>query len=72
MKTVWDPYQPGIDHLTTFRWPRNQHSPRFLLASDTRDWAQQCMQNVVWEREDYMELLELIATYLGLPVSEVL
>jgi hypothetical protein len=26
------------------------------------------MQNAVWEREDYMELLELIAAYLGLPI----
>ncbi len=26
------------------------------------------MQNDVWECEDYMELLELIAAYLGLPI----
>ena len=26
------------------------------------------MQNAVWVREDCMELLELIAAYLGLPI----
>jgi hypothetical protein len=26
------------------------------------------MENAVWEREDYMELLELVAAYLWLPI----
>ena len=68
MKNLWEPYQPDIDHITTFTWPQDQNSPRFRLARKTRDWAQLCMQNAVWVREDYMELLELIAAYLGLPI----
>ena len=68
MKNLWEPYQPDIDHITTLTWPQDQNSPRFRLARKTRDWAQLCMQNAVWVREDYMELLELIAAYLGLPI----
>ena len=68
MKNLWELYQPDIDHITAFTWPQDQNSPRFRLARKTRDWAQLCMQNAVWVREDYMELLELIAAYLGLPI----
>ena len=68
MKNLWELYQPDIDHITAFTWPQEQNSPRFRLARKTRDWAQLCMQNAVWVREDYMELLELIAAYLGLPI----
>ncbi len=46
VKGIWTPYQPAVDQLT------------YLLAVKTRDWARECMQNAVWEREDYMELLE--------------
>ena len=45
MKNLWEPYQPDIDHITTFTWPQDQNPPRFRLARKTRDWAQLCMQN---------------------------
>jgi hypothetical protein len=38
------------------------------LGCETCDWTRECMENAVWECEDYMELLELIAAYLGLPI----
>ena len=58
MKGIWTPYQPAVDQLTGFVWPQARRSPTYLLAVKTRDWARECMQNAVWEREDYMELLE--------------
>jgi len=69
MKNIWQPYRPGIDDLTTFTWPQDQNSPRYILADLTREWAEMTMRNAVFEREDYMELTELIAAYLGVPVS---
>ena len=71
MKNLWEPYQHGVDHITQFSWPQDQNSPRYILAELTMEWAEMSMRNAVWEREDYMELLELIAAYLGLPVSKL-
>lgn len=67
-KGLWTPYQHGVDNLTTFTWPRNQQSPRYILANKTREYVRQCMQNMVFEREDTMELVELVAAVLDIPI----
>ena len=58
----------GIRTLTRFVWPRAHYSSGYVLAVKTSDWAWVCMQKAVWEREDYMEPLELIAAYFRLPI----
>ena len=38
------------------------------MNNNTRDFVQLCMQNMTFEREDTMELVELVGATLGVPV----
>ena len=67
MKGIWTPYQPAVDQLTRFVWPQARRSPTYLLAVKTRDWAQELCKTLSGSVKT-IELLELIAAYLGLPI----
>lgn len=48
-----------------FDWPTDSNSLLYRQAELVKKWAGECLQKDTFPREDYRELCELIAVYLG-------
>ncbi|XP_065665116.1 uncharacterized protein LOC136086720 [Hydra vulgaris] len=52
-------------NLNFFKWPTDIKSEIFNQASLVLKWAYQCLEEKIFPREDYLELIELTIIYLG-------
>ena len=57
-------------HYTRWVWPNDPQSWLFRKGKEILEWCQKMMEEGVFSREDYRELVELIVTYLGGEVRE--
>ena len=46
-------------------WPNDQRSWLFRKAIEILEWCRKMMEEGVFSRDDYRELVELIVIYLG-------
>ena len=60
-----------LDKRTVWKWPNTIHDWRHCRANKVLLWADSHMQKATWPREDYRELLKLVAIYLGCVVNRV-
>lgn len=52
-------------NLTLFEWPADQLSRVWIQAKSVLTWAEQCLKENTFPREDYRELVQLTVVYLG-------
>ena len=55
----------NYSNSTFFEWPMDESSPIYEQAKSVLNWAQQCLAEKTFPREDYRELVELTLIYLG-------
>ena len=61
----------NIEERTLWAWPVNQDDWRFQRADEVLVWATKHMEVGTFPREDYRELIELVAIFLGGEVKRV-
>jgi hypothetical protein len=54
-----------LGQWVTWNWPADPHNWKFQHCDSLLQMFRRWMQNNVFPREDYRELLELTVTYLG-------
>ena len=58
-------FEIDYSSLCLFEWPTDKLCPIWIQAKSVLTWAEQCLKNETFPREDYRELLQLTVKYLG-------
>ena len=67
-KEEWETLKPNECELQLFVWPSDKDCFLFKQAEFVKNWTEEHLSNNTFPREDYRELCELIAVYLGVTV----
>lgn len=67
-KEEWETLSPNECELHLFVWPSDNDSFLFKQAELVKNWTEEHLLKNTFPREDYRELCELIAVYLGVTV----
>lgn len=64
LQDIWDSISPEPTDITKFDWPEENH-PIHRQATIVLNWASRCLEENIFPRADYQELIELTVHYLG-------